>query len=243
MGAAQIKAVQSRLLDLGWDLGPTGADGDFGDRTRDAALAALATGKPAPAAPPAETEAVPARPSAVIATVPATWLPDAEIRGIVVHWTAGAHVASAEDRRHYHLLIEGDGKLVRGLPSIDLNDARGLRSGYAAHTLNANTGRIGVSLCCMTGARESPFSAGHFPMTRAQWDELPAVLADLCRRYRIRVTPSTVLSHAEVQGALGIAQRGKWDISRLAFDPGIVGAKAVGDLFRRRTAALLEAGG
>ena len=55
------------------------------------------------------------------------------------------------------------------------------------------------------------------------------------------VTPHTVLSHAEVQQALGIKQRGKWDISHLAFDPWGIGAKACGDIFRAQTANLLSA--
>jgi len=171
--------------------------------------------------------------------VPADWMPAAQMNRVIVHWTAGAHRASGLDRSHYHILIEGDGKLVRGIPSIDMNDARGARPGYAAHTLNCNTGSIGISLCCMASAAESPFKAGSAPMTRKQWDALPPVLAELCRRYAIPVTPKTVLSHAEVQETLGIKQRGKWDISRLAFDPSIVGAKACGDLFRAATARLL----
>lgn len=171
--------------------------------------------------------------------VPADWMPSAQMNRVIVHWTAGAHRASGLDRSHYHILIEGDGKFVRGIPSIDKNDARGVKPGYAAHTLNCNSGSIGVSLCCMAGAIESPFKGGSAPMTGEQWDALPAVLADLCRRYSIPVAPQTVLSHAEVQSTLGIKQRGKWDISRLAFDPGIVGAKACGDQFRAATSRLL----
>ncbi|TQI72886.1 putative peptidoglycan binding protein [Bosea sp. AK1] len=171
--------------------------------------------------------------------VPADWMPSAQLNRVIVHWTAGAHRASGLDRSHYHILIEGDGKLVRGFPSIDKNDARGVKPGYAAHTLNCNSGSIGVSLCCMAGAIESPFKAGSAPMTREQGEALPAVLADLCRRYAIPVTPSTVLSHAEVQGTLGIKQRGKWDISRLAFDPSVMGAKACGDLIRGSALALV----
>jgi hypothetical protein len=60
-----------------------------------------------------------------------------------------------------------------------------------------------------------------------------------CRRYDIPVTPKTVLSHAEVQNNLGIKQRGKWDISRLAVDPSMNGAKACGDLLRASVAAVL----
>lgn len=102
----------------------------------------------------------------------------------------------------------------------------------ASHTLNCNTGSIGVSLCCMAGAVESPFKAGKAPMTREQWDKLAHVVADLCRRYDIPVTRKTVLSHAEVQGTLGIKQRGKGDFTRLAFDPVLKGAKACGNALR-----------
>ncbi|WP_375458406.1 N-acetylmuramoyl-L-alanine amidase [uncultured Enterovirga sp.] len=172
--------------------------------------------------------------------VPAAWMPDCRMKGIVVHWTAGAHEATDLDRQHYHLLIEDDGRLVRGIPTIDSN-AVPIKPGYAAHTLNGNGGMIGVSLCCMGGAIPSPFSSGPFPMTRAQWDALPRVLGDLCRRYGIRVARNTVLSHAEVQPTLGIAQRGKWDIARLSFDHSVVGPLACGDIVRARTAALLEA--
>jgi hypothetical protein len=172
-------------------------------------------------------------------TVPTAWMPAASMQRIIVHWTAGAHKASGLDRSHYHVLIEGNGTLVRGAPSIKLNEAPA-KAGYAAHTRNCNSGSIGVSMCCMAGAIERPFKAGSAPMTREQWDQMILVVADLCKRYGIPVTPKTVLSHAEVQTNLGIAQRGKWDIARIAFLPDIVGAKACGDLMRRSVAAALD---
>lgn len=157
---------------------------------------------------------------------------------VICHWTGGTHKASAFDRQHYHLLIESDGKIVRGIPSINLNESPA-KKGYAAHTLNCNSGSIGVSLCCMGGndVRESPFNAGKFPMTKAQWDMLSTVVAQLCKTYGIPVTEKTVLSHAEVQANLGIRQRNKWDYTRLAFDPSIVGAKAIGDRLRAEVKA------
>lgn len=171
-------------------------------------------------------------------TVPTAWMPAARMQRIIVHWTAGGPKASDNDRAHYHVLIEADGKLVRGIPSIKLNETGA--KGYAAHTLNCNTGSIGVSMCCMAGAVESPFNKGSAPMTLAQWDAMIDVVADLCRRYSIPVTPKTVLSHAEVQTNLGIKQRGKWDIAWLPSGTGIFGAKACGDLLRRRVAAALD---
>ena len=174
--------------------------------------------------------------------VPAAWMPNAKMKRIHVHWTAGRHTANSTDKKSYHILIEGNGKLVRGDPSIKLNENPVRGSGYAAHTLNANRGAIGVSMCCMGGreVRENPFVAGPFPMTRGQWDKMIEVVAALARRYSVPVTSKTILTHAEVEPNLGITQRNKWDITSLAFDSSISGAKAVGDRLRQQVAAALD---
>jgi hypothetical protein len=234
---SSLQKTQKRLLALGFSLPKYGADGDYGKEADDAinaALDQLVTLRSLAATPP--TSLSPPLPASSIdiskKTIPAAWMPDAKITGIVFHWTAGQNKASDLDRSHYHLLIESDGKHIRGVPSIDLNSLPKAKSGYAAHTLNCNTGFIGVSLCGMAGAVESPFSAGQQPVTRVQWDELANVLAQLCKRYGIKVSRKTVLSHAEVQSNLGIKQKGKWDIARLPFDPSIQGAVAIGDQMR-----------
>jgi len=163
--------------------------------------------------------------------VPVEWLPVCSMKRVICHWTAGAHTASSVDIAAYHILIEGDGRLVRGSYSIkdnvDTSDGR-----YAAHTKNSNTGCIGVSLCCMAGAIENPFNPGKYPMTEKQFEVLSMVVAELCNAYSIPVTDDTVLTHAEVQHNLGIPQSGKWDYTRLAFDADFVGAKACGDYLR-----------
>lgn len=171
--------------------------------------------------------------------IPADWMPPAKLARVILHWTAGGHKATDFDRKHYHILIEGDGKVVRGFPSINLNSEPKAKKGYAAHTLNCNTGSIGVSLCCMAGAVEKPFNAGQYPLTASQWEAASTVVAELCKRYGIPVTPKTVLSHAEVQANLGIKQRGKWDIAILAFNGNFNTAKKVGDRFRAEVAAKL----
>jgi len=158
---------------------------------------------------------------------------------IIVHWTAGSNNSSANDRKHYHILIEGDGHLTRGTRTIadNMSAADGV---YAAHTLNCNTQSIGVTLCGMLGAVERPFNPGTQPINSRQFNEvLPAVLAQLCRFYKIPVTPHTVLSHAEVQGTLGIKQKGKWDIAALPWDSSMRDAKKIGDRFRKLTSSFL----
>ena len=50
--------------------------------------------------------------------VPSSWMPPAKMVRIIFHWTGGAYMSNATDRRAYHLLVErqasGHAKLVRG---------------------------------------------------------------------------------------------------------------------------------
>ena len=171
--------------------------------------------------------------------VPDDWMPPASMKRIHAHWTAGGHSANANELDHYHILVEGDGTLRRGNRSI-ADNAPGAKGKPASHTLKGNTGAIGVSLCCMLGAKENPFDAGPAPMTKEQWRRAIEVIADLSERYGILVTPKTILTHAEVQPNLNITQRGKWDIARLSFDDRFKGPKAVGDEMRVQVAMLLS---
>jgi len=170
--------------------------------------------------------------------LPPEWLPKCDMDRVIVHWTAGSYTASSLDKEHYHVILEGSGKAVRGLHPITAN-VNTKDGDYAAHTLNCNTKSVGVSMCCMAGAVEKPFKAGNFPMTEAQWNAMTTAVAEICKAYGIPVTDKTVLSHAEVQTNLGIAQRGKWDFTRLAFAPSVVGAKACGDKMREEVRAKL----
>lgn len=167
--------------------------------------------------------------------LPAEWMPNAQMKRVVLHWTAGSYTASALDKEHYHFLIEGTANVVRGKHPVTANQNISGKSSddYAAHTKGTNTGAIGVSICAMAGAKQSPFSAGGYPLKEAQWQRAAEVIAQLCKRYGIPVTDKTVLTHAEVQPNLGIAQNGKWDIARLPFSSA-TGAKACGDDLRRR---------
>ena len=134
------------------------------------------------------------------------------MKRIIMHWSAGAHRASKEDRAHYHLMIEGGGNVVYGDKPISANAAP-LSKDYAAHTAKLNTDSIGVAVCAMRGARQAPFSPGQYPITEAQVQGLVREVARLAKSYNIPVTRQTILSHAEVQPTLGVRQAGKWDIA------------------------------
>lgn len=161
---------------------------------------------------------------------------------IILHWSAGGHAVSALDRQHYHYIIDGDGQIVAGHHAPEAN-AGPLRAGrYAAHTLNTNTGSIGVALAAMAGAVERPFDPGRAPITDAQVAALATLCAQLCAQYRIPVTRRTVLSHAEVQTTLGIVQRGKWDVTWLPGMDAPGAPVAVGDLLRERIRSVVRQG-
>ena len=163
--------------------------------------------------------------------LPEAWLPAAKMSRVIVHWTGGPYKVTDLDKSHYHFIIGGDLSVVRGIHTVKDNEVTG-DGKYAAHTKGCNTGSIGVSIASMAGAQESPFKAGPFPLMETQWARAAEVVAQLCAFYKIPITSKTVLTHAEVQPNLGIAQRQKWDVTRLPFDPKTVGAKACGDKFR-----------
>ena len=215
----KIFDLQCRLAALGHQPGPL--DDLWGPRTeaalRDAAAAARRD--------PADWRAWIIHPSG--------------LHRIVMHWTAGAYGDIALERRAYHVLIARDGRAVMGdyapEANADCTDGR-----YAAHTRALNTGSIGLSIDAMAGAHERPFDHGPSPITEAQVAGLVREVADLCLTYSIPVSPYSVLTHAEVQGRLGVAQKAKWDITWL---PGMTApgpATAVGDRLRADIARAMQ---
>jgi hypothetical protein len=161
------------------------------------------------------------------------------MKRIILHWTAGGHTATATDRKHYHVIIQGDGSKVAGDHPISANKSP-MKPSYAAHTRNCNTDSIGVAVAAMRGAVERPFSAGPSPINPKQYDALVTAVAYLCVEYGIEVKGDTVLTHAEVQPTLGIKQRGKWDITWLPGLPVAGDPVLVGDMIRRRVAAEVQ---
>jgi hypothetical protein len=133
------------------------------------------------------------------------------MQGIVCHWNAGTHQASELDKEHYHVIIEGDGRLVRGDHSITDNMLVG-DGDYAAHTGRHNTRMIGVAVACMGGSLERPWRPGKWPMTEKQWNTMMVVCADLVERYRIQVAPKTLCGHGAIYDHYGqVNKTGKWD--------------------------------
>lgn len=159
-----------------------------------------------------------------------------KLKRVIAHWAVTKYKADAISKQHYHKIYEGDGTEANGIfrPEANIVCVNGR---YAAHTLGANTGSIGVSCAAMFGA-VSVDKYGAYPITEKQFNAMCEGIARQCLKYGITVTPKTVLSHAEVETTLGIKQRGKWDISVLPF-ANLKTAKACGDEMRKRVAAHL----
>lgn len=158
---------------------------------------------------------------------------------IIGHWSGGGWKASTLDLEHYQFVVEGDGTVVEGKysPEDNIRVTDGI---YGAHTLNLNTGSIGVAMAAMVGANERPLTWGRAPLTAVQVDAFCQLLARLCMQYRIPVTRRTVLTHAEVWPTLGIRQRNKWDITCLPGDTAVRSAIVVGDELRAKVAEYMR---
>lgn len=157
------------------------------------------------------------------------------VRGIVWHWTAGAHGIIELERDHYNWLFDRVGNVFDGNHSVQDQINYDWRNGIgASHTKSMNTGWLGLSVDAMAGAIESPLNWGTNPLT---WEGIDAMLdwtMDLCEEYDVPVSPWTTLSHAEVQQTLGIRQRFKWDYKVLPGYTRAVDARKVGDIMRDR---------
>lgn len=221
---------QIALASMGLSPGP--ADGLWGPKTEAAAKQWFKMGRSLGAPPVPVPRPTPG------GLIPSSWLTPAKMSRVITHWTAGAYAVSNLDKDHYHIIIDGNGVLVRGDHSIsdNVNTSDG---DYAAHTRGLNTGSIGVSVAAMAGARERPFDPGRFPMNEVQWETMARVVAELCSFYKIPVTPQTVLGHGEVEDILGVTQSGKWDPMVLPWKLGLT-FRQVGDLFRERVAHYLN---
>ncbi len=204
----RTRDIQARCAALGFWPGPI--DGIWGPRTREAVLAAL---------------------EEYGGTEAADLFHSSGLHRIHLHWTAGADGVIKVERTAYNGLVTRDGERVMGHFPFEAQ-AKYAVGKAASHTLNANTGSIGLSADAMAGAKERPFNPGAAPMTARQLDELCRWTAELSVAYWIPVSRFSTLSHSEVQPTLGIRQRWKWDINWLPGMPRPGDPIEVGDRIR-----------
>lgn len=152
---------------------------------------------------------------------------------IILHWTAGTNQPCSTDYEHYHYLINKDGVILKGkfAPEDNLNCNDGK---YAQHCGGGNTGAIGVSMCGMYVPKGVNIKETKFPLTRIQCEATFKLVAELCKKYNIKITPQTVLTHYEFgQAHPKTSSYGKIDIVYLHPFPEI-DKKNMGDFIRSK---------
>ena len=152
---------------------------------------------------------------------------------IILHWTAGTNQPCSTDYEHYHYLINKDGVILKGkfAPEDNLNCNDGK---YAQHCGGGNTGAIGVSMCGMYVPKGVNIKETKFPLTRIQCEATFKLVAELCKKYNIKITPQTVLTHYEFgQAHPKTSSYGKIDIVYLHPFPEI-DKKNMGNFIRNK---------
>ncbi len=117
------------------------------------------------------------------------------MKRIIIHWTAGGYYPTEYEKEHYHYLVDKEGKIHNGKFKPEDNEI--CKAGrYAAHTGGGNTGSIGVALCAMAGFKNQS-CVGKFPIVKKQFESAMELCAALAKKYRLDITPQTVMTHYE----------------------------------------------
>lgn len=154
------------------------------------------------------------------------------MKRIILHWTGGKYTPSSTDFSHYHFLVDKKGDILKGnyAPEDNLNCNDGH---YAAHTGGFNTGSIGLSICSMWGYK-SPKCIGDYPFLRVQGEAAWSYCATLLKKYGLKPSKDTVLTHYEVGKMLPkSSSAGKIDITFIPYEPKIT-AQEAGDYIRNK---------
>ncbi len=117
------------------------------------------------------------------------------MKRIILHWTAGVYHPNEHELECYHFLVDKDGNIHNGKFKPESNEI--CKPGqYAAHTGGGNTGSIGAALCAMAGFK-SRSECGNYPITAKQFEAAMKLCAELAKKYNIKITPNTLMTHYE----------------------------------------------
>ena len=155
------------------------------------------------------------------------------MKKICIHWSAGTNQPNQTDYQHYHYLINGDGMVFNGKykpeDNENCNDGK-----YAQHCGGGNTGAIGVSMCGMFTPKGTDFRKSPYPLTKKQCERCFKLVAELCKKYNIPITPQTIYTHYEFgQKHPNTSSYGKIDIVYLPPYPEL-NASQIGDFIRNK---------
>lgn len=150
------------------------------------------------------------------------------------HWAASTYTITRELCSHYNGVSDHEGNHHEG--GARPEHQADYRAGHkgVSHTRNGNTGAIGEAVTGMHGSKDHPFDWGEYPLTWEAIDTMLQKTAEHCYDFDIPVSPTSTLSHAEIDETLGIRQNAKWDFMVLPGMSHVKGAVAIGDILRKR---------
>lgn len=155
------------------------------------------------------------------------------MKRIIIHWTGGTGQPNNLEYNDYHFMVNKNGLIVKGKyePEDNENCDDGI---YAKHTGGGNTGSIGVAVCGMLNYVGGKPDSTKYPLNQTQCEACWKLVAELCKKYHIQITPLTVLTHYE----FGIANPRttsyrKPDISYLHYKPELKPFQ-IGDYIRNK---------
>jgi len=153
------------------------------------------------------------------------------INRICWHWTAGYARPNNLDCQHYHIMVDDKGNYHNGYHKIEDNiDCKD--GNYAQHCALGNTGTIGIALCGMAGFSTNTLTS-HSNITRVQIEAGCKKIAELCKKYKIKVDSSTVYTHMEYDSGEHGAKEGKIDIMYIPY-LNLLGKDECGDYIRNK---------
>lgn len=145
---------------------------------------------------------------------------------IIIHWTAGGTIVNSTDRKHYHFIFDGSGKMHKGRNPVEANCPIVKGRPYAAHCGGGNSWTAGYALC--GGPRGYKFGE----ITRLSFERMCFQIAKDVAKWEIPLSKNNVMTHYE----FGLANpkttsAGKVDISSIPWKPELKPSQ-VGDYIR-----------
>lgn len=118
------------------------------------------------------------------------------MKRIIIHWTGGSYNINKKILDSYHYAVNNKGEIIpcnhRPEDNENCNDGC-----YAAHCGGGNTGSIGVSMLGMYYLSHQKPKDSQYPLTGVQVEKCFKLCAELCKKYGIKITPDTVMTHYE----------------------------------------------
>lgn len=118
------------------------------------------------------------------------------MKRIIIHWSGGSYNINSSVLNSYHYAVSSTGNVIacnhRPEDNEDCQDGK-----YAPHTGGGNTGSIGVSMLGMYYAKGQSPKDSKYPLTKKQCEATFKLVAELCKKYNISISPDTVMTHYE----------------------------------------------